>query len=77
MITVKCIKCKSNIFKYQKIGKGKLLHCWKGRIKRDYSIHNGKEIRCICGNVVGIEEEKWIKMKQHTFEISGTITKHW
>ncbi len=75
MITVKCIKCKGNIFKYQKIGKGKLLHCWKSRIKRDYCIRNGKEIRCICGNVVGIEEEKWIKMKQHTFEISGTITK--
>lgn len=75
MITVKCIKCKGNIFKYRKIGKGRLWHCWKDRIKLDYSIHKGNEIQCICGNIVGIEEEKWIKMKQHTFEISGTITK--
>jgi hypothetical protein len=25
--------------------------------------------------LIGIEEEKWIKMKQHSFEISGTVTK--
>jgi hypothetical protein len=25
--------------------------------------------------LIGIEEEKWIKMKQHFFEISGTVTK--
>lgn len=43
----------------------------KGRIKRDYSVHQGDEIRCSCGNLVGLEEEKWIKMKQHAFEIPG------
>jgi len=75
MITVKCIKCKRNIFKYKKIGKGNLWHCWKNRIKQDNAIHCGNEIRCVCGNLIGIEEEKWIKMKQHSFEISGTITK--
>ena len=75
MITIRCIKCKHDIFKYRKIGKGKLWHCWKDRIKRDYSIHKGNKIQCICGNIIGKEEEKWIKMKQHTFEISGTITK--
>ena len=75
MITVKCIKCKRIIFKYQKIGKGNLWHCWKNRIKSDNSIRKGKEVYCICENLIGIEEEKWIKMKQHSFEISGTITR--
>jgi hypothetical protein len=75
MITVRCIKCKRMIFKYKKVGKGNLWHCWKNRIKQDNSVHCGNEIRCACGNLIGIEEEKWIKMKQHSFEISGTVTK--
>lgn len=75
MLTVKCIKCKRKIFKYNKTGKGNLWHCWKGRIKKDYSIHDGNEIRCICGSLIGIEEDRWIKMKQNSFEISGAITK--
>jgi hypothetical protein len=75
MITVRCIKCKRIIYKYKKIGKGNLWHCWKNRIKQDNSVHCGNEIRCVFGNLIGIEEEKWIKMKQHFFEISGTVTK--
>jgi hypothetical protein len=75
MITIRCIKCKQVVLKYQKIGKGNLWRCWKSRIKRDHSIHQGNGIRCVCGNLIGIEEEKWIRMKQHAFEISGTITK--
>ena len=43
MITIRCAKCKSKIFEYIKIGKGKLLHCWKDRIIKDYSIQNGNE----------------------------------
>lgn len=75
MITVKCAKCKRNTFKYQKIGSGNIWHCWKGRIKRDNSIRKEDKVYCICGNLIGIEEKKWIKMKQHSFETSGTITR--
>jgi DNA-directed RNA polymerase subunit RPC12/RpoP len=75
MVIIKCARCKRKIFKYEKIGKGRILHCWENRIKEDYSIHKGAEIRCSCGNLIGIIERKWIKMKQNAFEFSGTITK--
>jgi hypothetical protein len=75
MIIVKCAKCKSKIFKYVKIGKGKLWHCWKDRIIEDNSIRDGDKVKCQCGNLVGIEQRKWIKMRQHSFTYSGALKK--
>lgn len=75
MITVKCSKCGSRVFRYVKVGKGRLLHCWKGRIIKDFSIRDGDEVQCQCGNLIGIDEGKWIKMKQHSFTCSGTRTR--
>ena len=72
MLIIKCAKCKRKIFKYVKIGKGKLWHCWKDRIIEDFSVHEGKNIKCTCGNQVGIDEKKWIKLKQQSFLTSGT-----
>jgi hypothetical protein len=72
MMIIKCSKCKQKIFKYVKIGKGKLWHCWKDRIIEDQSIHEGKNIKCKCGNFIGKDEEKWIKLKQQSVHISGT-----
>jgi len=73
MITVKCAKCKRKIFKYQKIGKGRLWHCWKERIIEDYSIREGNQIKCKCGNLIGIDQGKWIKMRQNSFTYTGVI----
>jgi len=73
MITVKCAKCKRKIFKYQKIGKGRLWRCWKERIIEDYSIRDGNQIKCKCGNLIGIDQGKWIKMRQNSFTCSGVI----
>jgi len=75
MIVIKCAKCRLKLFKYLKIGKGRLLHCWKGRIIEDYSVRDGNEIKCHCGSSIGIDEGKWIKMKQRSFTYSGTKTK--
>ena len=75
MITIKCAKCKKKIFKYKKIGKGRLWHCWKDRIIEDYSVRDGIKIKCQCGNSIGIDEGKWIKMKQFFFNLSGSVTK--
>lgn len=75
MITIKCSQCKRKIFKYNKIGKGRILRCWDTRIIEDYSIRCDNEVRCKCGNVIGIKESKSIKMKQNSFVYSGTITK--
>jgi hypothetical protein len=74
MLTIKCSRCKQKIFRYVKVGKGKLWHCWKERIIEDFSVHDGKKVLCKCGNLIGIDEEKWIKLKQHSFITSGTKT---
>ena len=71
MITIKCIKRRSKIFKYLKVGKGRILHCWKDRIIKDYSIRDGDKVKCCCGNLIGVDEGKWIKMKQSSFIYSG------
>jgi len=71
MITIKCSKCNKKIFKYIKVGKGRLWHCWKNRIVKDYSVRDGNEVKCMCGNSIGIDSEKWIKMKQNSFIYSG------
>ena len=75
MITIRCAKCRSKIFKYQKVGKGRLWHCWKDRIIEDYSSRDGNKIKCQCGNPIGIDEGKWIRMKQHGFNFSGSVTR--
>ncbi|MGB3340580.1 MAG: hypothetical protein WBB37_03765 [bacterium] len=72
MLTIKCAKCKRKLFKYLKIGKGRILHCWKQRIKSDYTIHDGDVIKCKCGQVIGIDQTKWIKMHQKSFVYTGT-----
>ena len=75
MKTIKCAKCRSKIFKYKKIGKGRILRCYKSRIIEDYSTHEGNQIKCSCGELIGIDEGGFIKMKQNGFVSSGGITK--
>jgi DNA-directed RNA polymerase subunit RPC12/RpoP len=72
MLTIKCARCKRKIFKYEKIGKGKVLRCYKDKIKEDHSIHDGNLIKCSCGNIIGRIEANHIKMKQHAFIYTGT-----
>lgn len=38
---------------------------------KDYSARDGNEVKCMCGNSIGIDSEKWIKMKQNSFSYSG------
>ncbi|MCP4632354.1 MAG: hypothetical protein GY855_05465 [candidate division Zixibacteria bacterium] len=75
MINIKCSKCKSKIFKYNKIGKGRILRCWFEKIVKDYSVRDGDEVNCQCGNLIGVVEGKKVKMKQNAFEYSGTKTR--
>ena len=72
MMLIRCSKCKGKIFKYIKIGKGKVLYCWKDRIIEDFSIQEGNQIKCNCGNIIGLNEEKGVKLKQHSIIVSGT-----
>lgn len=72
MLVIKCAKCKAEIFKYQKIGKGRVLHCWKNRIVKDYSVHHHNKIECQCGNVIGVDAGRSIKMRRTSFTHTGT-----
>ena len=75
VIVIKCARCKSKVFKYVKVGKGRILHCWRERIAEDYSVRDGNEVKCRCGNLIGVDERRWVKMKRHSFIYSGTIGK--
>jgi len=75
MLTIKCAECGEVVFRYVKIGKGRLLHCWKARITEDNSVRNGMNVRCKCGNLIGTEERRWVKMRSHAFITSGTALK--
>jgi len=75
MIIIKCAQCKRKIFKYKKIGKGRVLRCYKDRIARYYPIQDQQNVQCLCGQIIGIDEGKWIKMKQNAFEYKGRIIK--
>jgi len=75
MLTIKCAKCKQKLFKYNKIGTGRVLKCWKNKMKQDRSIHKDGKIFCECGNQIGKEMLKYIKMDQSAFTYSGTKQK--
>ncbi|MGD2250765.1 MAG: hypothetical protein PVF58_20400 [Candidatus Methanofastidiosia archaeon] len=72
MIRIRCSVCNRKIFRYVKIGKGRLWHCWKDRIIKDYSVKDGEIVKCKCGNIVGTDEGKWIKMHPGKFRYTGT-----
>jgi len=48
------------------------LHCWKSRISRDYSNKVKNEVTCKCGNLIGWDEGKRIKLKNGSFTYSGS-----
>jgi len=63
------------VFRYLKVGKGQVLRCYKNRISKDYSVREGLKVLCRCGNLIGIEQAKWIKMRQNSFFHTGTKTR--
>ncbi len=73
MLTIKCARCKNKLIKYLKIGKGKVLRCHKSRISNWYELEevNGNYC-CSCGNIIGINKGKFIKMNRHEFTYTGT-----
>lgn len=72
MITIKCSKCKNKIFKYKKIGKGKIIRLYFDRIQKNYAIkRDGKYLCSKCENVIGINKKKFVKMRDIAFTYSG------
>lgn len=74
MITIK-YKCRSKIFRYLKIGEGKVLHLWKDRIQKDHSGREYNLVKCECGNEIGVDEGKTIKLNQSAFFYAGNVVK--
>lgn len=73
MLTIKCSRCKSKLIKYRKIGKGKVLRCHKSKIKNWYDLYeDAGYYYCSCGNIIGENKEKYIKMNRREFTYSGT-----
>lgn len=73
MLTIKCAKCKTKLFKYQKIGSGQVLKCHKSRIERIHQLEKDSHIYCCaCGNVIGKDEGTYIKMNRDAFTFTGT-----
>ena len=72
LLTIRCASCKKKLWKYDKFGKGEVLRCYKSRIIRIYDFEqNGSDISCSCGNKVGIDKGKFIKMIKKGFVYSG------
>ncbi len=71
MITIKCAKCGKKLIKYRKIGKGRILKCYLSRIYDDKTVKKNGKIYCSCGNLIGVIEKNYIKMRQRNFTYSG------
>lgn len=73
MLTIKCARCKTKIMKYKKIGKGKVLRCYKDRITRLYdACVEQNELKCGgCSTVIGTIKDEQVDMIQDHFTYSG------
>ena len=73
MLLIKCSGCKRKLWKYQKVGKGEVLRCYKGRITREYDYETqGHKIKCLCGKEIGIDKGRHIKMVRKAFTYTGS-----
>lgn len=72
MLTIKCSACKRKLWKYEKIGKGEVLRCYKTRIEREYDYQRKDDkILCLCDNIIGIDKGRHIKMVKKGFIYTG------
>lgn len=74
MLVIRCAACKEKLWKYDKVGKGKVLRCHKARIMEHYvdtPIINNK-VRCPCGKEIGIDKGRFFKMDAKAFTYTGT-----
>lgn len=73
MLTLRCSRCKRKLWRYDKVGAGRVLRCYKGRITRVYEARFDESgATCPCGAVIGPDEGPWIKMVQGAFTATGT-----
>lgn len=66
---VYCARCGRLLFKYEKIGKGKLHHLWRGRILEDRSVREGRVVLCPCGNEIGMDLGMRIELRKKAVRV--------
>jgi hypothetical protein len=72
MLLIKCARCKSKLWKYQKLGSGEVLRCHKKRISRMYAVEtDGASVRCSCGAEIGVDTGDFLRMRRRAFMYSG------
>lgn len=74
LLVIRCAACKNKLWKYDKIGKGRVLRCHKDRIIQFYSekIMENDKVMCSCGKPIGIDKGSFIKMDPKAFVYTGT-----
>ncbi|MGC9308834.1 MAG: hypothetical protein ACP5FL_08690 [Thermoplasmatota archaeon] len=48
------------------------MHCWKMRISTDNSIHDGDQVKCQCGAVIGRDTGRKIDLNRGNITTTGT-----
>ncbi|XMB86486.1 hypothetical protein RJG79_01430 [Mycoplasmatota bacterium WC44] len=71
MLTIKCSKCKSKLFKYNKIGMGSVLKCHFQRIDKWIVKEPTGDLFCECGNKIAIRKDTNYKMIPKSFKYTG------
>ena len=64
-----CKACGSTIYRYQKIGAGKVIVCWKKRILKDNSVKKSGEVYCRCGAQIGSDQTLRVKIRRNEVTI--------
>ena len=75
MLIIRCAKCKSKLWKYDKIGQGEVLRCHKARITKWYVEEEmqGDKIVCpVCKQAIGIDKGTFYEMDPNAFLYKGT-----
>mgnify|MGYP002738674857 CR=1 FL=1 len=76
MLVIRCAACKTKLYRYLKIGPGKVLRCHKARIKRIFNkpvIDADGSVRCPkCGTVFAKDGPKYLTMIRDGFTYTGT-----
>lgn len=73
MLVIRCAACRRKLWKYNKIGSGAVLRCYKSRITQIYTQleTQGDKLACPCGTLIGIDKGPHIKMIAKGFTYKG------
>ena len=73
MLVIKCAGCHQKLFRYDKVGQGNILRCYRKKITREfkYKIIDERLI-CVCGKVIARDKGQYYDMVKHAFIYSGT-----